>query len=225
LEKQIVDLRGENTNLIQTNESLNEQLFEMNLNQQMEINELKDQLEHAHRSLKKKVETDQDRINIPAPKDDTSSTSSSLNTKANTKQMETMSKELEKVKEELLQQTKRAIELDEKLRSANESNTQLEKLKMELKEMKQANERLQQNAETNKKASNTSAKVQNLERRISELQADLTKAHEQTSRMRSSPLPTNVDNRLDITGDKFAALNADYQLVLAENTYLKKAKV
>ncbi|KAH8549668.1 hypothetical protein BGW37DRAFT_502171 [Umbelopsis sp. PMI_123] len=224
LEKQIVDLRGENTNLIQTNESLNEQLFEMNLNHQMEINELKDQLEHAHRSLKKKVETDQDRINIPAPKDDTSSTSSSLNTKANTKQMETMSKELEKVKEELLQQTNRAIELDEKLRSANESNTQLEKLKMELKEMKQANERLQQNAETNKKASNTSAEVQNLERRISELQADLTKAHEQISRMRSSPLPTNVDNRLDITGNKFAALNADYQLVLAENTYLKKAK-
>ncbi|KAI8578941.1 hypothetical protein K450DRAFT_244217 [Umbelopsis ramanniana AG] len=226
LEKQIADLRDENSELSQSNESLNEQIFEMNLNHQMEINELKDQLEHAERSLKEKVEADQNRDDATSAKNDAIATAiSTENAKNHTKKVEAFKKELAQVKQELLQQTNRAVALDEKFKSANEKNNQIEKLKSELKESKQTNEKLQRTIEANKKSTDATTKVQQLEQRLADLQTELSKAHEQANRMKAQAVTTSISDKQEANADKFAALHAEYQLAMVENKYLKKAKV
>lgn len=226
LEKKIMDLRNENTDLAQTNENLNEQIFEMNLNHQMEINELKDELEHVQRSLKEQSEADHSRDNATLAQNDAIATANTESAKNHTKKVQALNKEIAQFKEELALQTNRAVTLDEQIKSASEKDSQLEKLKLEVKDLKQTNEKLQRTVEANKKSANTSTKVHQLEQRLSELQTELTKAQEEANRMRAQQSQsTNIDHRQDTNADKFAALHAEYQLAMVENKYLKKAKV
>lgn len=228
LEEANAKLAKENSEATQTIETLNEQVFEMNVNHQMEINELKDELDRMKRRMSEHGVPETTDVELPASVDETET-----EIETPTKRTRTSKKEMDKVKLELAQtrkalkmQTDRSNELQEKLKSVNEEGDNLELLKNETLELKESNERLRKEADNAKQLSTSStAKIHQLEQQVSELQNQVSKAHELRSRAQaSSPLP-NANTGKRAEADKYAALKADYTLALAENKYLKKAKV
>lgn len=226
LEETVNKLQNENAELTQTNETLNEQIFEMNLNQQMEINELKDELDRSKRGM----EEQRDEADIIDTSELTPCHTNELDTpvkrgRVSKKDVDQIKLELTQAKIELKTQVDRGNELQERLNSASAESNQVQQLKNEILELKESNEKLRKDAEHSKELLHTStSKSLHLEQSIAALQMELSKAQDQRSRAQSSPLPPAHGNKKG-DADKYAALKADYQLVIAENKYLKKAKV
>jgi uncharacterized coiled-coil DUF342 family protein len=226
LEETVNKLQNENAELTQTNETLNEQIFEMNLNQQMEINELKDELDRSKRGMEEqRDEADIMDTSELTPGDTNESDTPVKRGRVSKKDVDKIKLELTQAKMELKTQVDRGNELQERLNSASSESSQVQQLKNEMLELQESNDKLRKDAEYSKELLHSStSKCLHLEQSIAALQMELSKAQDQRRRAQSSPLPPAHGNKKG-DADKYAALKADYQLAIAENKYLKKAKV